>query len=277
MRKYCDEVLSQVSGQKWLSMDSYPINADKSLTANFLFDLAMLKYYAEQAGAHSHAVLQSSGWVEIEIDDKGQETRNETKNRMPTEDEMLMQAYAAMAFGIDSISWWSYSDKRGDNQQNPTDSEEYYTPFANANNELAAIGKVYGAFEWKGIILGIGSSWGNEDDDAYNLVKKNLDSKYQLTASATKHLSKVATNKSDLNYLMGVMQDANGNEGYVLCNYNSHESDRTQTITLTFASNVTQVVIYRNGVAETLSVSDKKLAISLATGEGVIVLPSKLN
>jgi hypothetical protein len=46
---------------------------------------------------------------------------------------------------------------------------------------------------------------------------------------------------------------------------------------LTFDSNVTEVVIYRNGVAETLSVSNKKLAISLATGGGVIVLPSKLN
>ena len=272
LRKYCDEVLSQVSGQKWLSMDSYPINADKSLTANFLFDLAMLKYYAEQAGAHSHAALQSSGWVE---------DGNETKNRMPTEDEMLMQAYAAMAFGVDSISWWSYSDKRDDNQQNPTDSDEYYTRFANVNNELAAIGKVYGAFEWKGIILGKCKDNGNffKPDDAYesiDIVSGKIGS-YELTASDTKHLSSVSNGGVDLNYLMGVMQDANGNEGYVLCNYNSHESDRTQTITLTFASNVTQVVIYRDGVAQTVTVSDKTLDISLATGEGVIVLPSKLN
>ena len=75
---------------------------------------------------------------------------------------------------------------------------------------------------------------------------------------------------------MGVMEDMNGNEGYVLCNYNSHEEDRAQTITITFESNVTEVVIYRGGVAETVTVSNKTLAISLATGEGVIVLPSKL-
>ncbi|MBQ5929981.1 MAG: hypothetical protein IIX02_04225, partial [Clostridia bacterium] len=78
------------------------------------------------------------------------------------------------------------------------------------------------------------------------------------------------------NYLLGVMEDMNGNEGYVLCNYNNHSSDRAQTITLTFRTNVTQVIIYRGGVAETVTVSSKKLTISLATGEGVIVLPSKL-
>ena len=79
-----------------------------------------------------------------------------------------------------------------------------------------------------------------------------------------------------MNYLMGVMEDKNGNEGYVLCNYNSIEEDRTQTITLTFKTNVTEVVIYRNGVAETVSVSNKTLTVSLVTGEGVIILPSKL-
>ena len=270
LQTYCDTVLSQVQGEKWLSMDSYPVNKDESLTANFLFDLAMLKYYSIQAGAHSHAVLQSSGWVE----------GNSSKDRMPTEEEMRMQAYAAMAFGIDSISWWSYSDKRGDNQQNPTDNDDYYTRFANVNNELAKISAVYASFNWKGVILGAGKDNGNiftSDDDyeAYNLVKGQIGG-YELTASDTKHLASVSTNKTNWNYLMGVMQDMNGNEGYVLCNYNAHDEDRAQTITLTFDSNVTEVIVYRGGVAETVSVTNKTLAINLATGEGVIILPSKL-
>jgi hypothetical protein len=194
---------------------------------------------------------------------------------------MEMQAYAAMAFGVDSISWWSYSDKREDNQKNPTDNDEYYNAFAAANNEIAAIQQVYSAFDWKGVILGVGKDNGyaigkkDNDFEAYNVVKGQIGD-YELTASDTKHLASVKTNKTNWNYLMGVMEDANGNEGYVLCNYNSHEEDRTQTITLTFDSNITEVVIYRNGVAETVSVNNKTLAVSLATGEGVIILPSKL-
>ena len=270
LQTYCNTVLSQVQGEKWLSMDSYPVNEDESLTANFLFDLAMLKYYSIQAGAHSHAVLQSSGWVE----------GNSTKDRMPTEEEMRMQAYAAMAFGIDSISWWSYSDKREDNQKNPTDNDDYYTRFANVNNELAKISAVYASFNWKGVILGMGKDNGilftsDDDYEAYNLVKGQIGG-YELTASDTKHLASVSTNKTDWNYLMGVMQDMNGNEGYVLCNYNAHDEDRAQKITLTFDSNVTEVIVYRGGEAETVSVTNKTLAINLATGEGVIILPSKL-
>ena len=277
LKGYCDTVLSQVKGEKWLSLDSYPINKDKTLSPYFLFDLGMLKYHAETNDAHAHAVLQSSGWTE---------DGNTTKNRMPTEAEMRMQAYAAMAFGIDSISWWSYSNKRGDNQQNPTDSDEYYTRFANVNKELAAIGHIYKAFEWKGVILGAGKdnpTWNSatktyvdNDYEAFNAVKSQIGA-YELTASSTKHLAAVSTNKTDWNYLMGVMEDANGNEGYVLCNYNSHEENRAQTITLTFDSNITEVVIYRGGVKEDpKTVTNKTLAISLALGEGVIVLPSKL-
>ena len=273
LKDYCDIVLSEVSGEKWLSLDTYPINKDKTLLGNFLFDIAMLKYYSLYAGATSHAVLQSSGWGE-----------GGNKDRMPTAEEMEMQAFAAMAFGIDSISWWAYADMRGENA-NPTDKDEYYAEFAAANAELTAISKVYGAFDWKGVILGMGKNNGNslgswvisEDQDyaAYKLVDGQI-GEYQLAASDTKHLSSVKTNKTDLNYLMGVMEDKNGNEGYVLCNYNDHTTDRAQTITLTFASNVTEVVIYRNGVAETVSVTNKTLSVSLATGEGVIILPSKL-
>ena len=272
LKNYCDTVLSQVSGEKWLSMDSYPINADYTLSSYFLFDLAMLKYYAEYAGATSHAVLQSSGWVEGEHDDK---------NRMPTAAEMEMQAYTAMAFGIDSISWWSYSDKRGDQQNNPTDNDDYMSSFAAVNSELNKVSAVYSAFDWKGVILGAGKDNGylfSKDDDyeAFAAVKGQIGS-YELTVSNTKHLASVSRDKTDWNYVMGVMEDVAGNEAYVLCNYNSHKEDRTQTITITFASNITEVIIYRDGVAQTVSVSSNKtLAVKLATGEGVIIIPSKL-
>ena len=265
LEDYCKTVLSEIEGEKWLSLDSYPIKADASLMYNFLFDLVMLKQYAEQYGAHSHIVLQSSGWTE----------GSSTHTRMPTEAELRMQAYTAMALGIDSISWWSYANKRGDGQENPTDNNDYYTRFANVNNELNAISHVYSAFEWKGVI----SASGTYDSDAYTLFETGLSqfsNQYKLTTSKTKNLLSVSRSNSSIGYLMGVMEDMNGNEGYVISNYNNHKADRTQTLTLRFTTNVTEAVIYRGGVAETVSVSSKKLTISLTTGEGVIVLPSKL-
>ena len=297
VEEYCKTVLSQVKGQKWLSVDSYPINADYSLQANFLFDLGVTKYYAMQYDAHAHVALQSSGFASAD---------NNSKNRIPTEAEMRMQAYAAMAFGMDSISWFTYSPSGSDSETFYTfvDNdgniiEEYktaYDAFTTVNKELEAIGAVYSAFDWKGVILGKGeekiwdSSIGlfggyvyNDDYSAFTTVKGQIGD-YELSASDendTKHLSSVSTNISTLNYLMGVMEDANGNEGYVLCNYNNHKSDRAQTITITFDSNITEVVIYGknwlvDGKPTTVSVSNKTLTVSLATGEGVIILPSKL-
>ena len=285
LQDYCDTVLSKVEGEKWLSLDTYPIKGDETLGTTFLYDLAMLKYYAENNGAHAHAVLQSRAF-------------DSTYNRMPTEEEMRMQAYAAMAFGIDSISWWSYGDMRGDAFGNPTDTdnENYYNWFKNVNTELANISAVYSAFEWKGVILGMGKnnqSWTKKDNDyeAYNAVNGKignyllgksdgtLATSYTGTVSnitGSKHLASISTNQTAWNYLMSVMEDANGNEGYVLCNYNSHEAARAQTITINFSSNITEVVIYRGGVAETVEVSGKTLTVALTTGEGVIILPSKL-
>lgn len=268
LQGYIDTVLSKISGEKWLSMDSYPIYADYSLGTTFLFDLAMLKYYSLSTGATSHAVLQSSGWFE---------NNNYDKNRMPTEAEMRMQAYTAMAFGIDSISWWSYSDKRNDNQYNPTDNDDYYNRFATVNNELAYVSAIYKAFNWKGIILGAEKQYllGDDDYAAIDVVKGTIGN-YELSVSKTKNLSAVSTDKKDLNYLMGVMEDMNGNESYVLVNYNNHEENRAQTITLTFKTNVTEVIIYRGGSAQTITVNGNSISVALATGEGVIVLPSKL-
>ena len=281
LKAYCDTVLSQVSGEKWLSMDSYPIFADYSLGTTFLYDLAMTKYYSIYAGATSHAVLQSSGWVE-----DGQDA----KSRMPEAAEMEMQAYAAMAFGIDSISWWSYSDKREDNQQNPTDvaddgTRPYMQRFAAVNAELNAISAVYSAFNWKGVILGAGKnngtsgSWNISTDADYTAYENVMGQigDYELSESDTKHLASVATNKGDWNYIMGVMEDMSGNEGYVLCNYNNHKDCGAQTITITFGSNITEVVIYRDGKkSDPIPVNNKTLTVDLAIGEGVIIIPSKL-
>ncbi|MBP3423145.1 MAG: hypothetical protein J6K86_05205 [Clostridia bacterium] len=286
VKEYCDKVLSQVKGEKWLSVDSYPINKDYSLHDTFLFDLGVIKYYAMTYGAHAHVALQSSGFG---TDD------NDTKARIPTEAEMRMQAYAALAFGMDSISWFTYSPSGSDsetfytfvdNDGNIT-NQTAYDAFTTVNMELAEVGKVYSAFEWKGIILGKGtnneintifSKVEDKDYDAFETVSGQIGD-YQLSTNDTKYLSSVATNKTDWNYLMGVMQDANGNEGYVLCNYNSRTNendDRAQKITLTFNKNITQVIIYRGGKADPKDVSNNTVEIDLATGEGVIVLPSKL-
>ena len=281
---YCKNVLSKVQGEKWLSVDTYPVKEDYSLESSFLFDLGVIKTYSLQYGAKSHVALQSSGFS--------------GKTRIPTEDEMRMQAYAALAFGFDSLSWFSYSPSGSetetfytfvDNAGNVTD-QTAYDAFSAVNTELATIAPIYSAFDWKGIILGIGNSSTskNLDYDAYNRVKGQL-SVYELTASDTKLISSISKS-GDFNYLMGVMEDKNGNEGYVLCNYNcfmekdswfsSVKNPKDVDLTLNFntinGKTVKEVIIYNKGEATTQTVENGKLSLTLKHAEGLIVLPSKL-
>ena len=264
VKSYCDKVLSKiVHGERWLSIDSYPILTDGKLQDTFLFDLGILAYYAEEYGATSHIALQASCW--------GNE--GTTKSRVPSQAEMRMQVYAAMAFGIDSISWFTYADKSDGCLKTPYTDAETYANFTAVNQELLRIDEVYKAFKWKGTI--IGSKSGTDDYDAYKTVKGEIGA-YELTASQTKNLKSITGNS--YNYLMGVMQDMHGNEGYVLCNYNSvYNKNRAQNITINFNTNVTEVIIYRNGVAEDpIAVTNKTITVALATGEGVMILPSKI-
>ena len=216
---------------------------------------------------------------------------------------MRMQAYAALAFGFDSLSWFSYSPSASssetfytfvDNAGNVTD-QTAYNAFTSVNTELATIAPIYSAFEWKGIILGIGdsSTYRNPDYTAYNRVKDQLSvggKNYELTASDTKLISSI-TKSGNFNYLMGVMEDKNGNEGYVLCNYNgfnetdhwlmgSAKNPKNVDLTLTFntinGKTVKKVIIYNKGVASTQNVENGTLQISLGHAEGLIVLPSEL-
>ena len=281
---YCKNVLSKVNGEKWLSVDTYPVYENYSLESSFLFDLGVIKTYSLQYGAKSHVALQSSGFS--------------GKTRIPTEDEMRMQAYAALAFGFDSLSWFSYSPSGSDsetfytfvdNAGNITD-QTAYNAFSNVNNELATIAPVYSAFEWKGIILGIGSSNTSKNPDytAYNKVKGQLSvggKDYELSASDTKLISSISKS-GNYNYLMGVMEDKNGNEGYVLCNYNCFKTSmlvsnpKDVDLTLNFntinGKTVKEVIIYNKGVATTQTVENGKLSLTLKHAEGLIVLPSKL-
>jgi hypothetical protein len=213
LQKYCDVVLSNVSGTKWLSIDTYPIMANKTLLKNFLYDIGTLKTVALENGAHAHVILQSYGFVE---------SGNSDKERMPSEAELRMQAYTAMAFGVDSMSWYVYSPNgHGEsdtvaNVDGTIRDQENYDAFKNINAELTAIGKVYNAFNWKGIILGAGKNNGasigsweiTKDNDykAFEMVMGQL-GEYELSASDTKYLASVKTNKTDWNYLLGVMED----------------------------------------------------------------------
>ena len=274
VKAYCDIVLSNVNGTKYLSMDSYPIMADGTLNQNFLYDLAVLKAYGMEYDAFVHACLQSSGWNE----------GNTAMEKAPTEEQMRLQLYTALAFGMDSVSWFTYTPLNDTiTDQSPVDfagnkNETVYEAMKAVNADLAAFGSLYKAYDWKGVIMSSpakGTSlfgyYINQDAqyNAYNMVKsESLFTKYLLSASNTASFSEVSGSG---NYIVGVMEDANGNEAFTVVNYSAIDDNKSVALTLTAAESASYTV-YIDGVAQTVEIGTSGYTLNLQPGQGAFIV-----
>lgn len=266
LERYCTSVLSQISGTKILSVDSYPIYADYSIDKNFLTSIGLLKYYAKKYNAKANICLQSCGWNE----------GNDLKSRMPSEAEMRLQAYAALAFGMDSISWFTYSQFQSaqTSQMVPVDYQtgaknDGYTSLKNVNNELLAFADVYADFDWQGAIFKFGVL--SNEKSGYTKLNETEFSQYVLDERATQ-FSDISVNGLTNSVIAGVFQSkTNANmQGYAFCNYASlKDGGKTATITLKTNKPLT-LTIYRNGTIQTVNVTNS-YELTLQAGAGCFV------
>ncbi len=258
LKNYCETVLSVVDGTKYLSVDSYAVRADKLLSSYLLYDIAMVKKYSIEYNTLSHICLQSS--------------MTSTKNRIPEQSEYAVQAYAALALGMDSLSWYTYitpeEEGYGDGSapvdQDGTKNDAYYD-LKKVNNDIAAFGYAYKCFDWKGVVLNPVTQTA-----AMNLILKNrelLD--YVYTAD---DLNTVSSIESDQDFMMGVMEDANGDEGFMLVNYCSLADAQNSVIDIEFTE-ADSLMIWRNGEKQTVSLENNSITLTLAQGEGVFMVP----
>ena len=273
VKAYCDIVLSKFDGTeytKYLSVDSYPIKADGSMRDTFLYDWAVLKAYAMQYGAEMHTVLQGCGFED--------ESNGTTYNKAPTEEQMRLQLYTALAFGADSISWWSYYPLNVvvDGALNADGTTtEVYNDMKTVNNELSTFGSLYKNYDWKGVIMSSPDSgfFGIGADAQYKAYKKVKDesifSQYLLSVSDTSSFLSITGSGS--NHIVSVMEDTDGNEAFVAVNYAAVKDNKT--LSITFKGNtIGQYAIYKNGEMQTVTIGTGGYTLTLAPGEGAFIV-----
>ena len=273
IKAYCDIVLSKFDAtnyQKYLSVDSYPIKADGTLRDTFLYDWAVLKAYAMQYDAEMHAVLQGCGF-KVE---KADGTFDENYNKAPTEEQMRLQLYTALAFGADAISWWCYEPLEDVTEAAGKDTQ-VYNDIKTVNSELATFGSLYKNYDWTGVIMSSPSMgfFGNGKDaqyDAYQKVKnESVFQEYLLSASSTSSFSSITGSGS--NHIVSVMKDAADNEAFVVVNYASSKDNKT--LNLTFKANEQgNYAIYKNGTMETVTIGTGGYTLTLAPCEGAFIV-----
>lgn len=256
---YGDIVLSKLSGKKIISVDSYPLKDDKSIMQNYLYDLAMIRHYSNVYDAEAHIAMQCC-------------TTGGLKNRAPAKSELSMMANTALALGMESLSWYTYSDHQEEGEKQPVSptandgtKREVYNSLKQVNANINSFGYVYKCFEWKGVLLD-----GTSQAGAMSLIKRNRQlSKLVYLANETGTLSSIT---ADNDYVIGYMKDKNNNDGFMIANYGSLKDNHSLKLTLDFGDN-NKAQIYKNGEMQIATLNSGVLELSFDYGEGAFVIP----
>ena len=262
---YCEIMnkIHEATGQdKWLSVDIYPLLSSKygsTVSTSWLTNLEEVAIAAQKNDVdYFHSFILST---------------QHGSYRNLDEDDFRYQFWVNMAFGANSISYFTYvSTSNGswgsglvDGQGKPV--EPNYSGAKKVNEEIHAIDDVYLSFEWEGMYPVTGSL----NEDTMDGVSQYF---YNLKNSLTE-LEKVKKAEATRDTLIGQFHDEEGRKGYVVTNFADpyfKGEDSADTVTLEF-ENVNTVLVYQNGEKEMYKVSDGKFTLQLAGGEGVFLIP----
>ena len=274
---FCEKVLAKLpEGERILSYDLYPIRSlwresggklavEKNYVADeWLRSLELMGKYSKLYGAETHAYLQTMGfWLPY---DGGWTCR------VPTEEDIRLQAYTSMAFGIRNFShfaYWSTDDlmvSYGYSLACTTlDGEPNDTYYAaqTVNRELLGLDGVFLCFEHTGNMTFKGSEnpYGNR---AFSLLRE---SKENLKA-----VSRVDCNADTV---IGQFEDTvRGYDGLMIVNYNETSDVINDTVELTLKEG-SGMAVYSRGVWKEKKAIGGKVTIELSAGDGAFAVVLK--
>ena len=196
---------------------------------------------------------------------------------------ITLQAYAAMAYGFDAISYFTYCEHWLYDSSNPYFDAPYlynestgvwekqamYTYVQNANALIDKLQPIYTGFDWQGTKLVAGSS-----------ATKGFGNATNYTAYSGVLSSITATQDA----VAGCFTLGDDYEGFMVANtalptdtlsgtkYYTGHIPSNNTVTMTFAG-CTKAIVYLNGTPEIQNLTNGVLSLNLAFGEGAFVIP----
>lgn len=240
----------------YLSYDHYPLkkSRDYFLEGSFLQNMEMVRKALDEEGKNRKM------WTFLQSISFG--------NNRPLESigDAAFQAYSFLAYGGDGIQWFCFTcpppydgagyfgnDALLDRDYQKTATFDYVKT---ANGYLQAMMPYYKNFTWKGVMTS------SEDGGEGNFER------VQRMESA-KTVKKVEGTED---VLVGVFEDKDAREGYMVVNFTDPGRKLDNEVTLTVES-VHNAIVVLNGVKSVRPVKDGKLTLSLKSGEGCFVIP----
>ncbi len=266
---YIQEYVNKI-GTDFVSYDHYPLmNNGRSdyVINNFLYNMDLVKRAAPDK--EMWTFLQSIGF-------------NSNRELARTADATF-QMYSFLAFGGTGIQWFCYwSPPAFDGATHfeegmiardgsKTDTYEYVKT---ANLELRSFEDIYFNFDWKGIMTEIGTenSTGGENE-AFNF----------LINTQMKSHERVYDMKCQQDTLVGVFEDGDGRDGFMVVNYTAPEKGLSNKVELTF-KDCARAIVVKKGVKQIVNATEVKvdgqerlgkISFEMESGEGYFVIPLK--
>ena len=240
----------------YVSFDHYPYGSINGINDMYLWNLEEISERAKVASVEKRGFI----WSNL--------SANGYHRGITSAADIKLQAYTNLAYGVDEMAYFVYSSN-GDSETTTNALINFrtgaksnaYTWAKSVNNEVRSFEKAYGSFDWKGV-MAFGSN------AQFNELTRNLTS-----------YGRIKSVNSSFDALIGVFEDADNEfdfgakDAFMIVNFaDPLEVSEKKNIELEF-NDSTKVLLYRNGRQEIVDLTNGKLSLAMAVGDGVFVIP----
>ncbi|MBP5307763.1 MAG: hypothetical protein J6Z34_01365 [Clostridia bacterium] len=257
------------TGDKWLSVDDYPImyNGSNKTNKNYLKAswLEQLEYMARYKEVYGD--VKTNMFIQAMPYTPGHE-------RIVSEADLELQLYCCLAFNFDMISYFCYHSPSASEEFNDTDialvdrngaKQPLWDAAKRLNEEIRMFEHVYLQFNhWQGAYTAVGTN-----NSADNYDNKTLFLQRPLAENRLGELKKI-TSTEDV--LVSLARDDGNNCAYTVVNYNETTLGKSNRVTMEF-KNARYAIIYKGGEKSIAALKDHKLELQLGVGEGAYIIP----
>ena len=267
---YAQEFIEKVD-LPYISYDRYPImdNGDGTTRINedFLYNMQIYRQAADSDPDGSREL-----WTYLLATEHtfGTDTFAQPDNIA----DIRWQVYAFLAFGGDSITWFTYFPPEPIDQHGtsfgvgPYDRKgrktDIYYYIKQVQQEVHAFEEVYFNFDWKSVITVMGEK--NEDGfvDSYDWLDPGF---------AAEGHERISSLSCEQDTLIGCFEDAEGQDGFMVMNYAEPGALKESRTRIAF-QDAYAAAVYRRGEKRIVKLGrGGTLNFTLLAGEGVFVVP----
>jgi len=266
---------SQLGGTNPINYDTYIAQyLEKVKTPYISYDHYPLKkareYYLESS------FLQNMQYIRKAVDEEGKNRKiwtflqsmsfGNSNRSLESVGDATFQAYSFLAYGGSGIQWFCYccppaydgGGSFGDDAPLDRNYEktETYNYIQTADKYIQALMPYYKNFTWKGVMT--------SDADG---GEGNFERIETLSGTDT-----VKAFEATEDSFMGVFEDKDGREGYMVVNFTDPGRKTDTAVTLTL-SGVNNAIVVLNSQKTVVPIKKGKLRLELKSGEGCFVIP----